>query len=254
MLSGKSFDDSVYRFWADRFDCERDLFHHSGTHVILEEELSGSGKIILYSIDQAAVVRLAPELASELKLAKGQANTSTTLSVSEIQSRAGGKTQAKVTSTLLDTFLDPLNFNGFPVEDEIISRRIDPENDQDILKKFYGVCTAEDLDAAEIYNDDPDPVIFGLFSDGQMVAYASHRYWGEVIADIGVLVHPQYRSRGLGKSVVSVLCEWCFQHEIVPMYRVFSDHHHSRQVARALGFKEMVVIDSLQLTESTMGY
>ena len=49
-------------------------------------------------------------------------------------------------------------------------------------------------------------LIYGLFHNGQLMAYASHPYWGEIIADIGVLIHPDYRSRGLGKAVVSLLC------------------------------------------------
>jgi hypothetical protein len=33
------------------------------------------------------------------------------------------------------------------------------------------------------------------------------------------------------------------------MYRVFGDHTHSRRIGEALGFKEMVVIESLELSE-----
>jgi predicted GNAT family acetyltransferase len=98
-----------------------------------------------------------------------------------------------------------------------------------------------------IFVDEPDPVIFGMLDRGQLVAYASHRYRGEVIADIGVLVHPDYRSRGLGKAVVSVLCEWCIHNDVVPMYRAFSDHTHSMRIGRALGFQEMVSIEALEL-------
>ena len=33
------------------------------------------------------------------------------------------------------------------------------------------------------------------------------------------------------------------------MYRVFSDHVHSRRIGEALCFQEMVVIESLELSE-----
>jgi len=105
------------------------------------------------------------------------------------------------------------------------------------------------LDQADIYIDKPDPVIYGIFAKRQLVAYASHRYWDEIIADMGVLVHPHYRSRGLGKMVVSVLCEWCMKNGVVPMYRVFNDHAHSFRIPQVLGFKEMVVIDTLKIME-----
>ena len=54
-------------------------------------------------------------------------------------------------------------------------------------------------------------------------------------------------SKGLGKAVVSALCEWCIENEVVPMYRVYTDHTHSRKIPKALGFKEMVVIETLEL-------
>ena len=31
------------------------------------------------------------------------------------------------------------------------------------------------------------------------------------------------------------------------MYRVYTDHTHSRKIPKALGFKEMVVIETLEL-------
>jgi predicted GNAT family acetyltransferase len=61
------------------------------------------------------------------------------------------------------------------------------------------------------------------------------------------LIHPGYRGRGLGKAVVSALCEWCSANEVVPMYRVFTDHTHSRRITETLGFKEMVVIETLKM-------
>jgi predicted GNAT family acetyltransferase len=92
-----------------------------------------------------------------------------------------------------------------------------------------------------------------MFEGGQLVAYASHRYWDDMIADIGVLIHPSYRGRGLGKAVVSALCEWCIENEVVPMYRVFTDHTHSRRIPEALGFKAMVIIETLILIEESTG-
>jgi predicted GNAT family acetyltransferase len=73
--------------------------------------------------------------------------------------------------------------------------------------------------------------------------------WNEWCTGIGVLIHPNYRGRGLGKAVVSALCEWCIENDVVPMYRVFSDHDHSRRIARALGFREMVTIETLNVNQ-----
>jgi len=103
------------------------------------------------------------------------------------------------------------------------------------------------MDEAEIFVDEPDPVIYGLFDGEHMAAYASHRYWDDVIGDIGVLVRSDYRSQGLGKAAVSALCQWCVENDVVPMYRVFREHVHSWRIQEALGFTEMVRIDTLKL-------
>jgi GNAT superfamily N-acetyltransferase len=160
--------------------------------------------------------------------------------------RSGAGYRVEIESTLLDCYLDPKDFKPFTAAGDFTPRRLHPERDHARLLGLYDACTEEDLDAAEIYVDDPDPVILGMFDKEQLVAYASHRYW-DIIADIGVLIHPDYRGRGLGKAVVSALCEWCIENDVVPMYRVFGDHDHSRRIAQALGFKEMVIIETLKL-------
>ncbi len=134
----------------------------------------------------------------------------------------------------------------------ITSRQIDPHADDEILRAFYGDCTKEDLDEAEIYVDEPDPVIYGLFEKSHMMAYASHRYWDDIIADIGVLVHPDYRSKGLGKAVVSIICEWCIQNDVVPMYRVFNNNTHSLRIPASMGFKERVTIETFKVDRGNL--
>lgn len=125
------------------------------------------------------------------------------------------------------------------------------ENDNSYLLSLYEACTEDGLDKAAIDNDEPDPVIYGIFADKQLVAYASHRYWDDIITDIEVLIHPLYRGRSLGKMVVSVLCEWCIGHEIVPMYRVFKDNTNSIKLSQALGFKDLVIVETVKVKRIT---
>ena len=243
METGSKLEKVVYGYWAKRFGCNPENFVHSGTLVIPEEELRGTGKTYLYHIDKMSVVRIAPSLAKQARLPDSYDRDFGSLAVNTLQALI----QVEVLSTLLDCYLDPKDFKCFNVGDGFRTRRLDVESDNPYLLKFYETCTEADLDAAEISIDEPDPVIYGMLDGGQLVAYASHRYWDDSIADIGVLIHPSYRGRGLGKAVVSALCEWCIENDVVPMYRVFTDHAHSRRIPEALGFKEMVVIETLKL-------
>lgn len=245
-ITGKALEKVVYEFWADRFGCSLEDFSKAGTLFIRDKEITDPSRMILYQVDKMSVVRIFPALADQIWV---QDKHPETLKMEEIQSMLGDGRQVSVSSTLLDKYLDPEDFTFFDPNGEFPARRVDAEKDKSILFSLFESCTKEDLDAADIYIDDPDPVIFGLFDGEKMVAYASHRYWGESIADMGVLIHPEYRSQGLGKAVISALCEWCIQNKVVPMYRVFSHHEYSRRIPLALGFKDMVLVESLKVLE-----
>ena len=245
MKTGPEFEGVVYSYWAKRFDCDRDHFTLPGTLMILEENLEETKRTIIFHIDKMSIVRTAPSLAEEAGLAGGYQRDFGSLTANSLQNRIGDKYQIELSSTFLDCYLDPKDYKSFKPGPEFKTRRLDPERDAAYLDDLFGACTAEDLDQADIILNEPDPVIFGIFTGSQLAAYASHRYWDDVIADIGVLVHPGYRSQSLGKAVVSSLCSWCFENDIVPMYRVFDTHQISVKLSREIGFKEMVVIKSL---------
>lgn len=245
MKTGTDLEQVVYGYWARRFVCARQDFVHSGTLVIKERELAETGKTYLYHIDKMSIVRIAPFLAKQAGLPDGYDRGFGSLAANTLQALV----PVAVESTFLDYYLDPKDLERFAVGTQFTTRQLDAENDRTALLALYESCTEADLDAAEVSIEEPDPVIFGVFEGAQLVAYASHRYWDDVIADIGVLIHPGYRGRGLGKAVVSALCEWCIRNDIVPMYRVYSSHVRSRRIPEALGFKEWVVIETLKLLQ-----
>jgi GNAT superfamily N-acetyltransferase len=252
MITGAEFGTIVYGYWADRFGCAREDFRRPGTAVIEDEALGEAGVAYVYGIDQHSVVRIDPELAHRLGLA-GRGGLSAALSADELETMIAPLRPVAMGRTLLGCYLDGRDFRPRSLPAGLASRRVHPGEDDAHLHDLYDACSEIDLDEAEIYVDKPDPVIFGLFDGALLVAYASHRYWGKIIADIGVLVHPRHRNRGLGKAVVSALCEWCLDNDVVPMYRVHTDHAHSLGIARALGFQEMVVIESLELDDVADG-
>jgi GNAT superfamily N-acetyltransferase len=253
MKTGDELERVVYGYWAKRFDCVRENFVHLGTLVIKEGELAETGKIYIYHIDRMSVVRVDPSLAKQAGLPNGYDRDFGSLTADKLQGLVKEECRVEVESTLLDCYLDPREFKCFAAGGDFTTRRLYADNDNSHLLSLYEACTEADLDEAEISIAEPDPVIYGIFAGGQLVAYASHRYWDEVIADMGVLVHPRYRGQGLGKAVVSALCEWCIGNGVVPMYRAFTDHTHSLRIPQALGFKEMVVIETLKVMERGTG-
>jgi GNAT superfamily N-acetyltransferase len=250
VISGQDFRSTVYGYWAARFGCAIDEFARSGCRVVVDDQLVGKGKLNIYHIDHTHVVRIAPELANQLAYDPGVTIDLRLTSLEGIQTLLGETYRAEVESTLLDYFLDAVDFVRHAVADDFAVQTIDAERDGPMLAELFEACTEEELDEADIILEEPDPVILGLVHGGKMVAYSSHRYWGErEIADIGVLIHPEYRGQGLGKTIVAELCKWCISNDVVPMYRVFDDHVVSRKIPVALGFRELIPIETIAITK-----
>ncbi len=149
----------------------------------------------------------------------------------------------------LNLYLDPDGFLPAPAVPGIELRRLDAKADWELIKGLLDACSEEEVDDAEIYEDDPDAEVFGGFAEGRLVGYAGFRYWEEKFADIGILCNPEFRQRGLGKCLVSALSEWCLDNDVVPMYRVDPENTGSRRIAEALGFTMWVRIDVLNFVD-----
>ncbi|MEL6890237.1 MAG: GNAT family N-acetyltransferase [Actinomycetota bacterium] len=116
----------------------------------------------------------------------------------------------------------------------------DPD-DLALVRAFVESCPAEDVDEADIFVDQPDPVICVFVDDRDTIAaYASGRaFWAAAgFDDIGVLVRPDHRGVGLGAAVVhefaAARCGTASQ-----LYRHDVENVGSAGVARAVGFVEL---------------
>lgn len=144
--------------------------------------------------------------------------------------------------------LQPADFNAPPLPGDIEMRRLEAA-DRPALESFLNRNSPDDIEEADITRQEHDPVIVGGFFGDEMVAYASFRFltayggeatFGDQIGDVGVLIHPRFRSRGLGAAVVAFLTEWCLGHGIIPQYQAQADHIHSRQIPLRLGYTPLI--------------
>jgi GNAT superfamily N-acetyltransferase len=79
------------------------------------------------------------------------------------------------------------------------------------------------------------PVV-GADAGGHLVAVAGYTVWGDVIAHVAVITHPQHRGQGYGRAVVSRLTEEVLCQGLVPQYRTLEANQPSMAIAHALGF------------------
>ncbi|HUU59364.1 MAG TPA: GNAT family N-acetyltransferase [Phycisphaerae bacterium] len=81
------------------------------------------------------------------------------------------------------------------------------------------------------------PPICGRFEGDTLVAAASYEVWGQRIAHIGVVTHPQHRGKGFGKSVVAAISKCALATRLILQYRTLADNAPSMAIARSFGFQ-----------------
>ncbi len=107
--------------------------------------------------------------------------------------------------------------------------------DVTMLARLQGTCsTLEWEHGGSQLSDQP---VVGIFVEEHLVVVAGYELWGDVIAHIAVITHPQYRGQGYGRSVVCRLTEEVLFRGLVPQYRTLEANGASMTIARMLGFE-----------------
>jgi len=258
---------AVNAYRAYIYTCDPARFETPGTTILPHERLKGTNMLYHVLLGEHTMLRPDPQLIPRIENLVAGAGANRALTVEDLAAHLGPD-RVTVEGRYSTHYMDPVDFRPATAPAGFVFRHL-PQDAYDTLPTLYEACSEEDLDEAEILLDEPDPVIYCGYeataddanaTDGPIVAYASHRYWGVgerdqdldarddptgLLADIGVLVHPDYRHRGLGKAGVSQLTQWCIEHDVIPMYRVDQVHFRSRRIPEALGFTrafEMIVV------------
>ena len=109
-------------------------------------------------------------------------------------------TEYKVKDSTNIFFINNLNFGK--IENKSMCKKLTKE-DLVMFNHFKDSCSIEDKDEGMVSLE--DDCVYGLFDDDKIVAVSSLWNWGNVISDIGILVHPEYRKKGYAKTVCQTL-------------------------------------------------
>ena len=250
-LKNDKFKREILEFWALKFNVPVENIEKNGTTILEEPELDGSGKIILYDFDGICFVRADNGILSELDLAAGfwEGYLITEEFVKEKADNVNLGIQDVY--TLFDYFLDSGDFIDTDFNTFYKPGILNLPEDEKYVKEMVADCSPEEIDNADIYIDELDPVNFGVFSnEHKLIAYSSYRIFGANICDLGVLIHPDYRGQCLAKVVVAELCKYCIRNSVIPMYRVFEENRHSVRVPESLGFRRLLSVQTIIVNQA----
>ncbi len=227
-----AYENTIYQNWTSHFGRSVETVKQNGTTLLPESKYDGDKIIVLWNIGKHTFVEFDPAYFFRLDtmLKKLPAN----ISITGEHIQEAWKDETILARDIgLTYFLFPSDLTDYTPPQSFSLRQL-TEADTVAMSILHKANTPEDVD--EAYVEVSHQVAFGCFLDELLVAAASG-YERTGFLDIGVLTHPEFRKKGLGKSVVGALCDWSNQHNTIAQYRHNIINTGSQKVALSLNFR-----------------
>jgi RimJ/RimL family protein N-acetyltransferase len=221
--------------WASRLRCPSARLNQPG-HAVLADAGLPMRRIVLFQHARMTMVRVHPSLADRVTEALASLPASLPVVADDLAVRLG--LIPEVSANLI-SYLDPTDFR--PVDSPTVRELTGADRDR--VVELNHTCTQQERERSEVWPE--DPVVFGSVIEGQLVAAGSFRFDGEHMADVGVVTHPEFRGRGLGRAVVAALCRVGLAHERLMQYSALAVNLPSQRLARRLGFRVYAVEEAI---------
>jgi GNAT superfamily N-acetyltransferase len=228
----KTFEQTIYHKWTNSFGCTSETAYQSGTTIVPESKYEDKKVIVLEYIGRHTFAQIDPFYFQTLKQLLQTLPQGASMDGSHIQ-KAWDEKSFQSHDHGLTYYLHPSDLPPYQPSTSFSLRKLSGE-DASAMAALHEACSAEEVD--EGYVEVTHQIAFGCFHGEQLVA-ASSGYERTGFLDIGVLTHPSFRKKGLGKSVVGALCAWAIEKHIIPQYRHDALNLNSQHVAESLNFK-----------------
>lgn len=235
--------DAILAHWAARAGIPVEAFSHAGISIISWN--ARKQRVLIYRTDSDAVI-LAPEpLADCLRGWLSERPTGTEARTEEL-------TQAQPSLGLRFLWRDLISYLPetcpLPAPPSEVCRLRGEHTD--LLRTLHDVCSEEDCKLGEVEID--HPVVLGYVEQGRLLGAASYIFDPlHPIADIGVLVRPEARLRGIARILVAALCAPEYAEGRVIQYTTQGKNVASQLVAKRIGFRLCLQEEGLEIDSGT---
>ena len=111
--------------------------------------------------------------------------------------------------------------------------------DEQLLEAMKAKCSVSEVEVAQLSIHDIHPI--GGFINGELIGASSIlSLWGAY--DIGIIVEPNSRKKGISSALVYANAKWAHTQEYPSMYRCDEDNIASYHCGLSLGYQEDVKI------------
>ncbi len=228
----KTFEQTIHHKWTNSFGSPTERAYQSGTTLVPESSYEGKKVIVLEFIGSHTFAQIDPFYFQALNQLVQTLPGGTSLNGTHIQ-EAWGEKEIQSHGRGITYYLHPSDLPPHLPPQPFSVRKLSSE-DAEGMTALHQASTAEEVE--EGYVEVTHQIAFGCFHHEQLVA-ASSGYERRGFLDIGVLTHPGFRKKGLGRAVVGALCEWAVEKHIIAQYRHDALNLNSQHVAQSLGFK-----------------
>jgi GNAT superfamily N-acetyltransferase len=229
----KTFEQIIYHKWTNSFGCPTETAYETGTTIVPESKYEDKKVIVLEYIGRHTFAQIDPFYFQVLNNLLQNLPQGTAMDGSHIQAAWDHKVFESHEHGLT-YYLHPSDLPAYLPTDSFSVRKLTLE-DAEQMSALQQASTAEEVDESDV--EVTYQIAFGCFHEGQLVA-ASSGYERTGFLDIGVLTHPDFRKKGLGKATVGALCDWAIKKHIILQYRHDVLNVNSQYVAQSLNFKQ----------------
>ncbi|HAQ56494.1 MAG TPA: hypothetical protein DCR44_03735 [Acholeplasmatales bacterium] len=223
-MSKTSFLSSFYKY--------RDWDFNKPVVINANETMGPIDPVALWRSDDRIVLDVAPELVAKVE----NANITPELSDREIAKRILGNERFALYRGVVTYTEHPL---PQPPCCEHASLRVLTRKDKHALELMKTTCSEPELAHGQVAID--DDLVIGVFKDEELVGVASLWFWGDDIADIGVITGPRHRNTGAASAAVAEISNRALAMGRIPIFRCDDDNIASVKLALALGFEVAIV-------------
>ena len=232
--------------WTKFFNCSFEEIMTPGTTFVPKDNLLKSRKIYSWYIENRTFLMIDSMINDEiifLTKKSGKDYRKHAISLSDLLSF--GKEKIKLDYKGFVYILDPQNFIYNHPREEFEIRQL-LQKDKDILDTFYSACKPEEVEESFV-EIEHQPYVYGAFNKDETIIGAGSAYNFGGFTDLGILVHPDFRKYGIGKSIISTLIKKILQNNELVMYRSQDWNKGSMKLAESLGFEKYCNQESLIL-------
>ena len=237
-----SFENLIYKNWTGHFGCPLETVHGSGTTLLPESKYNGDKLIVLWHIGNHTFAQFDPAYTSQLDRLIQTVPGKTALSGDLIR-EAWGADLIQTCDRGLTYYLFPSDLPDYTPPLPFNLRRL-TETDAEAMSALHAANTPQDVDEASV--EVTHQAAFGCFFEGTLTAAASG-YERTGFLDIGVLTHPGFRKKGLGRAAVGGLCSWAQEHDLIAQYRHDLLNTGSQRTALSLNFRPYFKSEAITL-------